>query len=59
MAKFNVHFYERTAYTVPVEADSEDEAIVIAEKMLQTDKDTFWAVGEVTDVETELVDTLA
>ena len=55
MAKFNVHFYERTAYTVPVEADSEDEAIEIAEKMLQTDKDTFWAVGELIDVETELV----
>jgi len=58
MAKFNVHFYERTAYTVPVEADSEDEAIEIAEKMLQADKDTFWQAGEVTDYEAQVVDTL-
>jgi hypothetical protein len=56
MAKFNVHFYERAGYTVPVEADSEDEAIEKAEKMLQANRDTFWADGELIDVETELVD---
>ena len=59
MPKFNIHFYERAAYTVPVEADSEDEAISIAEKMLQQDRDAFWADGELTDVEVESVDELA
>ena len=59
MAKFNVHFYERASYTVPVEADSEDEAISIAEKMLKQDRDSFWADGELTDIETEVVDELA
>ena len=58
MAKFNVHFYEKAAYTVPVEEDSKDEAISIAEKMLQQDRDAFWADGELTDVEAQVVDAL-
>lgn len=56
MAKFFVHFYETAAYTVPVEADDEDQAMVFAEKLLQANRDSYWQAGEVTDCEAELVD---
>jgi hypothetical protein len=59
MAKFNVHFYERASYTVPVEADSEDEAIDFAATLLNKNRDAYWSGGEVTDCEAEVVDELA
>ena len=51
MNKYEVHIYENVSYSVPVEAENEDEANEKAMKLFHKDTDKYLVSSDLTDGE--------